>query len=138
VVDSGDHYFSGCSLPFLGASIVAVLQMDEEKTKNKRIPITELRATMNQIVDTYDEVTGCKFERGRVTSQELISQRNANLKAGNPLGAFFIAIHLGAFNGCGAGDLKDGLKFDGDGFLNVRRRTLKERVVEAVKKVRAV
>ncbi|KAJ5611249.1 hypothetical protein N7510_007968 [Penicillium lagena] len=137
VVDSGDHYFTGCSLPFLGAAIVAVLKMDEERTKNKRIHIAELRATMNQIADTYDEVTGTKFERSRVTSQELISQRNASLKAGNAVGAYFGAIHLGAFNGCGAGDLKDGLQFDGDGFLNVRRKTLKELVVEAVSKVGA-
>ncbi|CAI7658020.1 unnamed protein product [Penicillium pancosmium] len=128
VVDSGDHYFSGCSLPFLGAAIVAVLEMDEDKTKNKRIHIAELRTTMNQIADTYDEVTGSKFERSRVTSQELIGQRDENLKSGNP---------FGAFNGGGSGDLKDGLEFDGDGFLNVKRKTLKELVVEAVNKVRA-
>lgn len=136
-VDSGDHYFSGCSLPFLAAAIVAVLQMDEENTKNKRIPIAEVRATMNQIADTFDEVTGTKFERGRVTSQELIDQRNADLKAGNPFGAIFVTIHLAAFNGSGAGDLKDGLEFDGDGFLNVRRKTLKELCIEAAKKVGA-
>lgn len=137
VVDSGDHFFSGCSLPFLGAAIVAVLQMDEGKTKNRRIPIAELRTTMNQVADAYNEATGVKFERVRVTSRELIQQRNASLKAGNPSGAFFVATHLGAFNGSGAGDLKDGLEFDGDGFLNVRRQTLMEIAVKALHKVGA-
>ncbi|KAJ5565150.1 hypothetical protein N7513_001392 [Penicillium frequentans] len=135
VIDSGDHYFSGCSLPFLGAAIVAVLQMDEGKTKNRRIPIAELRMTMNQIADAYDEATGVKFERLRDTSQELIQQRNASLKAGNPFGALFVATHLGAFNGSGAGDLKDGLEFDGDGFFNVRRQTLMEIAVKALQNV---
>jgi hypothetical protein len=134
-VDSGDLYFSGCTLPFLAAAIVAVLRMDEEKTKNKRIPIAEIRVTMNQIADTFEEITGAKFERIRVTSKELIDQRDANLKSGNSFVALFLAVQLAAFNGGGAGDLKDGLEFDGDGFLNMRRKTLRELCVEAVKKV---
>lgn len=134
-VDSGDNYFSGCTLPFLAAAIVAVLKMDEEKTKNKRIPITELRVTMNQIADTFEEITGDKFERSLVRSNELLDQRDANLKAGNSLAALFIVVHMLAFNGSGVADMKDGLKFDGDGFLNMRRKTLKELCVEAVEKV---
>ncbi|KAJ5810413.1 isoflavone reductase family protein [Penicillium pulvis] len=137
VIDSGDHYFSGCSLPFLGAAIVAVLQMDEGKTKNRRIPIAELQMTMNQVADAYNEATGVKFERLRVTSQQLIQQRNASLEAGSPLDALFIATHLGAFDGSGAADLKDGLEFDGDGFLNVRRQTLMGIAVKALQKVGA-
>lgn len=134
-VDSGDLYFSGCTLPFLAAAIVAVLRMDEEKTKNKRIPIAEIRVTMNQIADTFEEITGAKFERSRVTSKELIDQRDAHLKSGNTVVALFLAVQLAAFNGSGAGDLKDGLEFNGDGFLNVRRKTLRELCAEAVKKV---
>lgn len=134
-VDSGDNYFSGCTLPYLAAAIVAVLKMDEEKTKNKRIPITELRVTMNQIADTFENITGDKFERGLVTSKELLEQRDANLRAGNPFVALFIAVQTAAFDGSGAGDMKDGLEFDGDGFLNLRRKTLEELCGEAVKKV---
>lgn len=102
--DSGDHYFSGCSLPFIGAAIVAVLQMDEEKTKNRRIPITEVRATMNQVVDMYEELLGAKFQRDQITSQDLLNKRNASLAAGNSFAALFDSIIVGAFNGCGAGD----------------------------------
>lgn len=137
VVDSGDHYFSGCSLPFLAAAIVAVLQMDEEKTKNKRIPITEVRATMNQITDIYEEILGAKFERSQVSSQELLNQRNANLEANNPFGALFVTVLVSAFNGRGAGDLVDGLAFEGDGHLNMKRKTLKELTVDALHKIGA-
>ncbi|KAJ6134571.1 isoflavone reductase family protein [Penicillium sp. IBT 18751x] len=137
-VNSGDIYFSGCTLPFLAAAIVAILKMDEEKTKNKRIHVTELRATMNQIADTFEEITGDKFERDIVTSKDLLDQRDANLKAGNSLAALFIAIHILAFNGSGAADLEDGLNFDGDGFLTLRRKTLKELCVEALEKVGTV
>ncbi|UKZ66060.1 uncharacterized protein TrAtP1_007243 [Trichoderma atroviride] len=138
VFDSGDHYFAGCSLPFLGAAIVAVLQMDEEKTKNKRIPITEVRATMNQIVDAYEELLGAKFQKDQVTTQDLLNKRNANLAAGNSFAALFDSIIVGAFNGSGAADPVGGLDFDGDGFLIAKRKTLKELTTEALKKIGAI
>ncbi len=109
--------------------------MDEEKTKNKRIPIAEVRATMNQIGDLYDEITGVKFARASVTSQELLDQRSENLKAGNSAMALLTTIHLSAFNGSGAADLKEGFEFDGDGFLKMKKRTLRELLVEALQKV---
>ncbi|UKZ93196.1 uncharacterized protein TrAFT101_008117 [Trichoderma asperellum] len=135
VLDSGDHYFAGCSLPFIGAAIIAVLQMDEEKTKNKRISITKVRATMNQIVDIYEELLGTKFQRAQITSQEFLNKRNADLAAGNAFAALLDGIIVGEFNGCGAGDLVDGLAFDGDGLLNIKRKTLKELTTEALKKI---
>ncbi|KKP03482.1 hypothetical protein THAR02_04402 [Trichoderma harzianum] len=134
---SGDFTFSGCTLPYLGAAIVAVLQMDEEKTKNKRIRISEIRTTMNEITETYEEVLGTKFEKTHVSSQELLDQRNANLAAGNPFGALFVTILIGAFNGRGAADLVDGLGFDGDGYLTLKKKTLKEMTIEALQKIGA-
>ncbi len=137
VVDDGDHYFTGCSLPYLAAAIVAVLQMDEEETKNKRIPIAELRVTMNQVADMYELVGGHKIERSHDASQALLDQRNANLQAGQPFAALFVTIHLGAFNGSGAGDLREGLEFNGGGFLRMKKRSLKELTAEALAKVGA-
>jgi nucleoside-diphosphate-sugar epimerase len=138
VIDGGDHYCAGCSLPFLGAAIVAILQMDEEKTKNKRIPVSELRATINQIADTYEELLGTKFQRDPLTTQDLIHKRDADLAAGNPFAALFDSIIAGAFNGCGAADPVGGLDFDGDGLLTVKRKTLKELTAEALKKIGAL
>ncbi|KAK5994198.1 Isoflavone reductase-like protein [Cladobotryum mycophilum] len=135
VLDGGDHYFTGCSLPFLAASIVAILQMDEEATKNKRIPVAEVRTTMNEIVESYEEAMGAKFEKVPVTSQQLVDQRNDSLKTGNAFAALFVTIKIGAFDGSGAGDLKDGLQFDGDGFLAMKRKTLRELTAEAVEKI---
>ncbi|KAL7940188.1 NAD(P)-binding protein [Trichoderma barbatum] len=105
------------------AVIVAVLQMDEEMTKNKRIPMSEVRTTMNEIMGLYEDFLGAKFERTHLTSRELLGQRNANLEAGNPFGALCLTILVGAFNGCGTGDLVDGLAFDGDGHLQLQKDT---------------
>lgn len=136
--DGGDHYFSGCSLPFIGAAIVALLQMDEEKTKNRRIPITEVRATINKIVDAYEELLGAKFQKEQVTSQDMLNKRNPNLAARNPFTALFNGIIVGAFDGSGAGDPVGGLKFNGDGYLDIKRKTLKELIAEALEKIPAI
>ncbi|KAL7807426.1 hypothetical protein V8C26DRAFT_414808 [Trichoderma gracile] len=135
VIDSGDNYFSGCSLPFLADAIVAVLQMDENKTKNKRIPITEVRATMNQVADTYEKLLGEKFEKNQVTCRELVDQRNAKLQAGKPADALILMIHLAAFNGSGPGDLVDGLSFDGDGHLRAERKSLKQLTTDSLRQI---
>jgi hypothetical protein len=136
VVDDGNNYFTGCSLPYLADAIVAILQMDEEKTKNKRIPVAEVRMTMSQVADTYEQVTGTKFARNSVSSQTLTQQRDTALKDGNPFAALFVSINLGAFNGSGAGDMAAGLDFNADGFLKTKKKTLRELATEAVKKVR--
>ncbi|PTB66635.1 NAD(P)-binding protein [Trichoderma citrinoviride] len=132
-VEGGENYFSGCSLPFLADAIVAVLQMDESKTENKRIPTAEVRATVNDIADMYEEILGEKFERIQVASRDLIDQRNANLQAGKPAEALALMIHLAALNGSGAADLVDGLNFDGDGLLRTQRKTLRQLTIEALR-----
>ncbi|SCU85998.1 LADA_0D11496g1_1 [Lachancea dasiensis] len=134
VRDGGNHYFTGCSLPFIAASLLAVLQMDEESTKNKRIHISEVRASLNEITDAFEEVTGDKFERIPVSSESMFEQRKKIFAAGDIATALYFGVYITAFNGCGAGDLKDGLLFDGDGYLRLERRTLKDIVSEAVQK----
>lgn len=137
VIDGGDKFWTGCTLPFLASALIAALQMDEEKTKNKRIPVAEVRATTNDVVAAYEEALGGKFEKTIRSSEELIQMRDQCLAGGDAGTAMFLCIEIGAFNGSGAGDLKEGLEFDGDGFLSAKRKTLKEMVGEAAAKVNA-
>ncbi|KAH8903414.1 NAD(P)-binding protein [Coniochaeta sp. PMI_546] len=134
-IDGGNHFFTGCSAPFIGECIVAALKMDEEKTRNRRIPIAEVRTTMNEVVRAYEKVTGHKFETVAVTSEELLATRDGALKAGNLVQAVMITILVAAFGGKGAGDLKNGLLFDGDGYLVAQRKSLERLVADAVRKV---
>lgn len=136
LIDCGDHHFTGCSLPFLAACIVAALQIDEGKTKNKRIPVAEVRTTMKEVAKAYEDVTGSSFETNEVDSKDLIAKRDASLEAGQLGPAVFMSIIIGAFDGRGAGDMKDGLDFDGDGHLILKRKTIKELCADAVEKTR--
>lgn len=138
LIDGGDHHFTGCSLPFIAASIVAVLKMDEEKTKNKRIHISELRTTMNEMINAYEEVTGVEFERVPVSVQTLMAQRDNLIESGELFPALFVSIQIGAYGGGGAADLADGLQFDGDGHLGVQRATIKQIAAEVAKKIEVV
>jgi hypothetical protein len=56
------------SLP--NTPIVAVIQMEADKTENKRIPISEARATMNELANT-DNILSEKIERIQVNYEEL-------------------------------------------------------------------
>jgi uncharacterized protein YbjT (DUF2867 family) len=134
LIDGGDLPFTGCSLQFLAACIVAALQMPEEETKNKRIPVSEVRTTMNEIVRVYEKVTGHSFTVDNITSKSLLDARAGSLKNGEfPMAAMYTHV-VGAFNGQGAGDLQEGLKFDGDGILTMKRKTIEELGAEAVDK----
>ncbi|KAL7937554.1 hypothetical protein V8C35DRAFT_292791, partial [Trichoderma chlorosporum] len=47
LVDTGDALFTGCTTEFIAAAIVAILKLPEEATKNKRIPVAEVRMSGN-------------------------------------------------------------------------------------------
>ncbi|KAK5681325.1 hypothetical protein LTR17_027507 [Elasticomyces elasticus] len=132
LIDGGDFPFTGCSLEFLAACIVAALQMPEEETKNKRIPVSEVRTTMKEIVRVFEKVTGDSFTVDNVTSKSLLDARAGAFKDEVfPMAAMYTHV-VGAFNGQGAGDLQEGLKFDGDGFLTMKRKTIEELAVAAL------
>lgn len=135
VLDGGDHTFTGCSLPFIAGCLVAALKMDEEKTKNKRIHVSEVRTTVNEIIGLYEKITGRGFERVPITTQDLIEQRNRFFADGEFFPAILTTIQVAAFGGGGAGDLEDGLGFDGDGFLDVKRKSIEQLVHDGLKKI---
>lgn len=126
LIDGGDHPFTGCSLPFLADCIAAALQMPEDETKNKRIPVAEVRTTMKEIVKIYEKITGDSFTVDGITSKSLLDVRAESLKDENfPMAAMYTHV-VGAFNGQGAGDLREGLEFDGGGLLTVKKKTIEE------------
>lgn len=135
LLDGGDHQFTGCSLPFLAGCVVAALKMDEDKTKNKRLHVSEVRTTANEIVSLYEKAMGLEFEKVHITTQDLLEQREKYFADGQSFPALFITIQIAAFDGCGAGDLQDGLQFDGDGFLDVKRKSIEELVSQGLKKI---
>jgi hypothetical protein len=135
VLDGGDHPFTGSSLPFIAGCLVAALKMDEEKTKNKRLHVSEVRTTVNEIISLYEKITGRGFERVPITTQELTEQRNRYFADGQSFPAILTTIQIAAFGGGGAGDLEDGLQFDGDGFLDVKRKSIEQLVREGLEMI---
>ncbi|SCU85243.1 LADA_0D06436g1_1 [Lachancea dasiensis] len=133
--DDGKHHVTGSSLPFIGACFVAVLQMDEEKTKNKRIRVAEVRTSLKEIAETFEKVTKLEFEKVPVSIESMLAKRQKALEEGQIIPAFYTSLMTAVFNGSGAGDIEDGLQFDGDGFLTLKRKSIEELVTEAVAKV---
>lgn len=135
VLDGGDHPFTGSSLPFIAGCLVAALKMDEEKTKNKRIHVSEVRTTVNEIISLYEKITGRVFERVPIATKDLIERRDSLFADGQSFPAILTTIQVACFGGGGAGDLEDGLSFDGDGFLDVKRKSIEQLVRDGLKKI---
>jgi len=126
--DNGIHTATGVTLDFLARSVVAVLRMPQDETKNKRIRVAETSYSGKEILGLLEEVTGEKFEVTSETTAGIMK------KAGDAKGRMFIVGWiLGLnFNGSGAGDLREGLEWNSTGKFAISRKSLKEIVREAV------
>ncbi|KAM0451133.1 hypothetical protein ACHAPV_010134 [Trichoderma viride] len=128
LVDDCDAFFTACSTDFIAASVVAVLKLPEDATKNKRIAIAEVRTTGNELVKVIEEVFGIEMNVQYKSSDQMGSERRIALAAGNARAAYALTVAKLAGDGSGPGDLTDGLEFDADGTLTFQRKSLKELV----------
>ncbi|KAM0473700.1 hypothetical protein ACHAPX_008105 [Trichoderma viride] len=129
LVDDGDAFSTACSTDFIAASVVAVLKLPEEATRNKRVPIAEVRTTGNELVKAIEEVFDIEMNVQYKSSDQMSSERRIALAAGNARAAYALTVAKLAGDGSGPGDLVDGLEFDADGALAFRRRPLKELIL---------
>lgn len=131
-IDGGDKLFTTSSTEFIAACVVAVLKMDEEKTKNKRIRIAENQTTIQEITSVLEEVSGQKFKVLDKSSEELSKAKDEAKRAGDVVMAYVNALLRVNFDGSGAGNFEEGLEFGTDGTEYVPRKSLKELVQRVV------
>lgn len=129
LVDDGDAFFTACSTDFIAASVVAVLKLPEKATKNKRIPIAEVRTTGNELVKVIEEVFGIEMNVQYKSSNQMSGERRIALAAGDVRAAYELTVAKLAGDGSGPGDLTDGLEFDADGIMTFQRKSLKELIL---------
>lgn len=125
-IDGGDKLLTTSSTEFVAACVVAVLKMDEEKTKNRRIRIAENQTTIQEITRVLEEISGQKFKVIDKSSQELSQAKDEATRTGNILMAYVFAVLRVNFDGSGAGNLEEGLEFGTDGATYIPRKSLKE------------
>ncbi|KAM0257008.1 hypothetical protein ACHAQJ_004601 [Trichoderma viride] len=135
LVDDGAALFTACSTDFIAASVVAVLKLPEEATRNKRIPIAEVRTRGNELVKTIEEVFRIKMNVQYKSGDEMRSERRNALAVGDSRTAYALTVAILAGDGSGPGNLTDGLNFDADGALVFHRRSLKELVLQAKQRI---
>lgn len=131
-IDGGDKVFTTSSTDFIAACVVAVLKMDEEKTKNRRIRVAENQTTIQGITSVLEEVSGQRFKRVAKTSEELSKAKDEATRAGDFVMAYVNAVLRVNSDGSGPGNLEEGLEFGMDGPTYVPRRSLKELAQEVV------
>jgi hypothetical protein len=135
LVDDGAAFFTACSTDFIAASVVAMLKLPEEATKNKRIPIAEVRTTGNELIKIIEEVFSIKMNVQHKSSDQMRSERKIALAAGDSRMAYALTVAKLAGDGSGPGDLSDGLNFGTEGALILHRKSLKELVLRVKQRI---
>lgn len=134
-IDGGDKLFTTSSTEFIAACVVAVLKMDEEMTKNRRIRIAENQTTIQDITSVLEEVSGRRFTRVDKSSEELSKAKDEAVRAGDVVMAYVNAVLRVNFDGSGPGNLEEGLEFGTDVLTYVPRKSLKELAQEVVSRI---
>ncbi|KAL6803452.1 hypothetical protein J3E68DRAFT_433970 [Trichoderma sp. SZMC 28012] len=135
VVDDGTRFLTGCSTEFIAAAITAILKLPEDATKNKRIPIAEIRTTAVELIETIEEVFGFKMDVEYKPSELFLLERQDALAKKD-----FRTVHIKSTlklggDGSGAADLIEGLAFDANGTFVFPRRNLKDLVLDVRKRM---
>jgi uncharacterized protein YbjT (DUF2867 family) len=127
--DGGEKDVTGSSTDFIAQCVGAVVRMDPDATKNRRIQIAEVRYSGREMLKAFEEVTGEKCEvEEKTTDLRFEEARKAGAKS-DMRGAYLGNILKLNFDGEGAAFFKEGLSF-GDEL--VERRGLKDIVKTAV------
>lgn len=139
VLDGGVHKFTGCSSDFIAGCVIAALRLPEDVTRNKRIPVAELRTTGRMVVEVLEEVWGAepRFTVTDLPSEVLAQNRQEALAKGDIAGVYRNTVAKLCLDGCGAGDLVEGFEHTQtfDHLIPVPRRTLKEIAMAAKEKL---
>ena len=127
--DGGEKEATGSTTDFIAQCVGAVVRMNQEQTKNKRIRIAEVRYSGKKLLEAFEEVTGEKWEVEEKSKNALLNEgREAGAKG--DMRAFYLGNILKLnFDGEGAAFFERGLDF-GDGL--VQRRSLTDIVKTAV------
>jgi uncharacterized protein YbjT (DUF2867 family) len=131
--DGGEKEVTGSTTDFIAQCVGAVVQMDQEQTKNKRIRIAEVKYSGKKLLKVFEEVTGEKWEVQEKSTNVLLNEgREAGAK-GDMRGFYLGNILKLNFDGEGAAFFEEGLSF-GDGL--VQRRSLTDIVKTAFHQTR--
>ncbi|KAK0649856.1 hypothetical protein B0T16DRAFT_325231 [Cercophora newfieldiana] len=133
VIDSGDELVSSSTLGFVGKSVVAVLQREEE-TVNKLIEVVEFTVSQNELVKVLEEKTGTKFEVEKVNGKELGEKGEESLAKGDAWGAFFDLLLAWNFTDGGDHAVKE--EELANGWLGLKSQTVQEAVEEYLAKAK--
>ncbi|KAJ4358957.1 hypothetical protein N0V95_002573 [Ascochyta clinopodiicola] len=82
IIDSGNAIFSATNLHTIGSAVVKTLE-NAEATKNKRVYVSEVQTSQNEILAVAEKITGEKWTVKKVGLQDHIAAGNALLQKGD-------------------------------------------------------
>lgn len=129
VWDDGNGYFSCTTLEDTADAVVSALKKPAE-TANKLIRISNFATTQNELFKSIEEVSGKKFEREYIKTEELVADAHQRIARGD-LSGVFATIETGFVTGRYSGHLEADGPLDNE-LLGVPTRELRPVVEEAL------
>ena len=127
--DDGEGFFSATTLEDTAAAVVSALKKPEQ-TANQLLRISNFATTQNELFATIEELTGRKFKRSYVKSEEVIADAHERIAEGDVM-SIYATINTGFVSGRYSGHLeKDGSL--ANELLGVPERRLKDVLSEAL------
>ncbi len=81
--DRGEAKATGCTLPFVGRCVAAVVRMPEVETKNRRIKVAEVEYTGRDVLAELERATGKKWTVENRSTDEALEKGNEALARGD-------------------------------------------------------
>jgi hypothetical protein len=129
VWDHGEGYFSCTLLEDTASAVVAALKKPE-KTANQLLYISNFATTQNELFALIEELSGKKFERSYVKTDEIVADAHQRIAQGD-LGAIYTTIETGFVTGRYSGHLEKEGPLAND-LLGVPERQLGDVLLEAL------
>lgn len=132
--DDGVNKCTACTTPFVAQAVVAVLQMPEAETRNRRIGVAEVEYSGVEMLEAMEKVTGQKWNVKRVSTEALLVNGRKALVEGNARAAYVAHVVALNFDGSGPARFEKGLEWNRDGKFSVQRKSLQQILREAVER----
>jgi len=127
--DGGEKWVSGSTACFIAECVGAVVSMPKE-TRNRRIRVAEVRYSGREVLQTFEEVTGEKWEVEEKSTDLLLAEGKKAGTMGDIRGFYLGNILKLNFDGEGAGFFEEGLDFASE---SIKRKNLKEIVESSIR-----
>ena len=96
IYDSGDQEFNCTNIGTVAKAVIAVLA-HPEATRNQNVYVRSFRLTQNQMLETFERLSGKKFKVTQETTENLVAKGQEHLARGKWLKGYIAVVSASCY-----------------------------------------